>query len=101
MPGADFGADGDECVLVLDPEFGDLLLKANLRLGEMLALRLVDILLLGFPGTQLHREIAIAFGSSVGRSEEHTSELQSLMLLSSAVFCLKKQKTYTITATTH
>src|SRR3546814_6900286 len=28
-----------------------------------------------------------------GRSEEHTSELQSLMRSSYAVFCLKKQKT--------
>src|SRR3546814_10913476 len=28
-----------------------------------------------------------------GRSEEHTSELQSLMRISSAVFCLKKKKT--------
>src|SRR3546814_9309651 len=27
------------------------------------------------------------------RSEEHTSELQSLMRISSAVFCLKKKKT--------
>src|SRR3546814_9240636 len=27
------------------------------------------------------------------RSEEHTSELQSLMRISYAVFCLKKQKT--------
>src|SRR3546814_3655594 len=27
-----------------------------------------------------------------GRSEEHTSELQSLMRISSAVFCLKKKK---------
>src|SRR3546814_4834977 len=27
-----------------------------------------------------------------GRSEEHTSELQSLMCISYAVFCLKKQK---------
>src|SRR3546814_7105514 len=29
-----------------------------------------------------------------GRSEEHTSELQSLMRLSYAVFCLKKKKTH-------
>src|SRR3546814_2782452 len=29
------------------------------------------------------------------RSEEHTSELQSLMRISYAVFCLKKQKTKT------
>src|SRR3546814_7861585 len=28
------------------------------------------------------------------RSEEHTSELQSLMRISYAVFCLKKQKAY-------
>src|SRR3546814_9815089 len=34
-----------------------------------------------------------------GRSEEHTSELQSLMRISYAVFCLKKKKTkqHTIT----
>src|SRR3546814_4969849 len=29
------------------------------------------------------------------RSEEHTSELQSLMRISYAVFCLKKKKNYT------
>src|SRR3546814_4971877 len=32
-------------------------------------------------------------GSWATRSEEHTSELQSLMRISYAVFCLKKQKT--------
>src|SRR3546814_101144 len=31
----------------------------------------------------------------LGRSEEHTSELQSLMRISYAVFCLKKKKTKT------
>src|SRR3546814_1838383 len=31
--------------------------------------------------------------ASGGRSEEHTSELQSLMRISYAVFCLKKKKT--------
>src|SRR3546814_4678372 len=31
-------------------------------------------------------------GDSGGRSEEHTSELQSLMRISYAVFCLKKKK---------
>src|SRR3546814_7835035 len=31
--------------------------------------------------------------SHCSRSEEHTSELQSLMRISYAVFCLKKQKT--------
>src|SRR3546814_3893163 len=31
-------------------------------------------------------------GCADGRSEEHTSELQSLMRISYAVFCLKKKK---------
>src|SRR3546814_7606089 len=31
-------------------------------------------------------------GKKCGRSEEHTSELQSLMRISYAVFCLKKKK---------
>src|SRR3546814_3926372 len=35
------------------------------------------------------------------RSEEHTSELQSLMRISYAVFCLKKQKYITIISITH
>src|SRR3546814_10268621 len=34
------------------------------------------------------------------RSEEHTSELQSLMRISYAVFCLKKKKQETQTTTT-
>src|SRR3546814_2272459 len=33
-----------------------------------------------------------AEASFLGRSEEHTSELQSLMRISYAVFCLKKKK---------
>src|SRR3546814_1476633 len=35
----------------------------------------------------------IASVERTGRSEEHTSELQSLMRISSAVFCLKKKTT--------
>src|SRR3546814_7518791 len=38
------------------------------------------------------RECITASGSRA-RSEEHTSELQSLMRISYAVFCLKKKKT--------
>src|SRR3546814_1322744 len=34
-------------------------------------------------------------GQQAARSEEHTSELQSLMRISYAVFCLKKKKTHT------
>src|SRR3546814_6286600 len=36
--------------------------------------------------------LRIGFGPQ--RSEEHTSELQSLMRISYAVFCLKKKKTH-------
>src|SRR3546814_4818638 len=39
-------------------------------------------------------------GRAHGRSEEHTSELQSLMRISYAVFCLKKKKHYNRTTTT-
>src|SRR3546814_5752774 len=39
-------------------------------------------------------EVAVlAFGDHSHRSEEHTSELQSLMRISYAVFCLKKKNT--------
>src|SRR3546814_8119809 len=43
-------------------------------------------------------------GTTIWRSEEHTSELQSLMRISYAVFCLKKKKKknrkyYTVTKT--
>src|SRR3546814_8895648 len=36
--------------------------------------------------------MAPEYGATMGRSEEHTSELQSLMRISYAVFCLKKKK---------
>src|SRR3546814_18384662 len=39
-------------------------------------------------------------GAPAHRSEEHTSELQSLMRISYAVFCLKKKKNHQI-CTTH
>src|SRR3546814_1806499 len=35
----------------------------------------------------------LLLGHAFGRSEEHTSELQSLMRISYAVFCLKKKTT--------
>src|SRR3546814_5226303 len=39
--------------------------------------------------------IMLTTSSSSNRSEEHTSELQSLMRISYAVFCLKKKKATT------
>src|SRR3546814_8073359 len=41
---------------------------------------------------QAFRQHETLEGSFEGRSEEHTSELQSLMRISYAVFCLKKNK---------
>src|SRR3546814_5762468 len=42
-------------------------------------------------GWQGWRRAGIRFSSAESRSEEHTSELQSLMRISYAVFCLKKK----------
>src|SRR3546814_10083752 len=39
------------------------------------------------------REVGVGNLAVAERSEEHTSELQSLMRISYAVFCLKKKKT--------
>src|SRR3546814_4860472 len=50
----------------------------------------------------IHGDEALDLPTPVGkgggseRSEEHTSELQSLMRISYAVFCLKKKKKHTI-----
>src|SRR3546814_2894347 len=52
---------------------------------------------LGRPGPRLvegYRQLRTAIAK---RSEEHTSELQSLMRISYAVFCLKKKTTNNIT----
>src|SRR3546814_2434400 len=46
------------------------------------------------------RQRGQAYVRSVTRSEEHTSELQSLMRTSYAVFCLNKKKTKYTTSTT-
>src|SRR3546814_3547438 len=50
----------------------------------------------GPPGTH---DVALACRTldalRAGRSEEHTSELQSLMRISYAVFCLKKTRSHT------
>src|SRR3546814_1100250 len=57
-------------------------LQKRYRTGD-LALKGVD---LSVPDGQ----IMALIGPSGARSEEHTSELQSLLRISSAVFCLKK-----------
>src|SRR3546814_1734754 len=46
-------------------------------------------------GARIYGEVA-AYAATSDRSEEHTSELQSLMRISYAVFCLKKKQKTTI-----
>src|SRR3546814_8605149 len=58
---------------------GDEHIRVSTRLTQLDAL--ID------PG-HLHRIVTVL----INRSEEHTSELQSLMRISYAVFCLKKKK---------
>src|SRR3546814_6323078 len=58
-----------------------------LRQGLM---KVID--LVGWPSDLLNSGQVMGCGS--GRSEEHTSELQSLMSISYAVFCLKKKRTF-------
>src|SRR3546814_1223441 len=61
-------------------------------LGDAGALQGVDV----GTGVQRRGRQLVAAAVARQRSEEHTSELQSLMRISYAVFCLKKQKTKTL-----
>src|SRR3546814_9420225 len=58
---------------------------------RILALQRVGV---GMAGAGRH-DLDQHFAGTRARSEEHTSELQSLMRISYAVFCLKKQKKHT------
>src|SRR3546814_2371495 len=66
--------------------------RDNLRLISELTARMASIIahLRAFARRDQHAPERVALQPA--RSEEHTSELQSLMRISYAVFCLKKKK---------
>src|SRR3546814_5992348 len=84
----------DDAVLMADidgPDYATLLVGAarHDNRGALLAAHGVA------PGKDsLKRRITRVLDGSLRRSEEHTSELQSLMRISYAVFCLKKKINY-------
>src|SRR3546814_3441330 len=75
--------------------------------GEDVTLTVTEFLLLEAltqrPGHVKNRDqlMDAAYDDNVYRSEEHTSELQSLMRISYAVFCLKKKTRTQMSQTTH
>src|SRR3546814_5726170 len=75
---------------------GDLALRAEHRFPVVAAMLLAEIERAEIHDADTLPEDAITLGSEIEyldeRSEEHTSELQSLMRISYAVFCLKKKK---------
>src|SRR3546814_7225716 len=60
------------------------------RLGDHRSVHLASLCILG--ARHADGAVDIAHFDHAARSEEHTSELQSLMRISYAVFCLKKKK---------
>src|SRR3546814_4961212 len=60
--------------------------------GQKVTIMLEELLELGMNAEYDAWPIRINEGDQFSRSEEHTSELQSLMRISYAVFCLKKKK---------
>src|SRR3546814_5467882 len=65
--------------------------------GERGPVKVAAIGPLNLAATPLSGELSAANAALLDRSEEHTSELQSLMRISYAVFCLKKKKNNTKT----
>src|SRR3546814_9457096 len=78
----------------IDPELHDRLLGESLkRYEDEVREYLVDQSDIAFAIARTLVDLTPSIRD--GRSEEHTSELQSLMRISYAVFCLKKKKNKT------
>src|SRR3546814_4664616 len=78
-------------VLVLATQLvgGSILLLGH---DQIVALYTRDAVVAALASSLLLYAAAFQFPDGIQRSEEHTSELQSLMRTSYAVFCLKKKK---------
>src|SRR3546814_7581334 len=72
--------------MLMPPNVQKLMAQPPRRAGTLKDIKHVVLLM------QENRSFDHYFGMLSGRSEEHTSELQSLMRISYAVFCLKKKK---------
>src|SRR3546814_9694170 len=76
--------------------------KSDWEIGKILGISQLTVkrhMLLAREQLNVTKRIQIAMRALFDRSEEHTSELQSLMRISYAVFCLKKKtKTHTTTS---
>src|SRR3546814_8590461 len=68
---------------------------SRFHLPKLAAVALGGLLLAGFAGNPPNEQFAVTESAvrRAVRSEEHTSELQSLMRSTYAVFCLKKKNT--------
>src|SRR3546814_10874615 len=83
----------DENKLQVEDEFeGGSMFASNKILIAMVVIALIAVLI-GMGGQRSAQDKS-ADVYSAERSEEHTSELQSLMRISYAVFCLKKKIIY-------
>src|SRR3546814_3907142 len=85
-------------ILETGQHFGEIaLIRRTQRTATVLAVTECRLLALGVADFQrlldVHPDIRERIAATAKeRSEEHTSELQSLMRISYAVFCLKKKK---------
>src|SRR3546814_10251644 len=66
----------------------------GLKMAQTARGRGVEPSLLADEMSSYFKEMDDVLNITYDRSEEHTSELQSLMRISYAVFCLKKKKNY-------
>src|SRR3546814_2620272 len=83
---------GDE----IGPEIVDAALEVLRRADQEFGLDLeFDLQEVGMAAHRRYGTTMPDAALAAARSEEHTSELQSLMRISYAVFCLKKKKTKT------